>query len=217
MLPPGCPAWQYGAHPDCHRLLGEAQLSLLQDIQAQKLTTDIAVRDTRPIHLRLFRELAPSGHEYYAGNYRGSHQKCLRTYSVSIVDSATGKVVDDLVGTKPDQVLKEIAGFGSAIANAIEALQQTKFVDDSDRIIAIVKIACEAFVTFLTVHPFFDGNGHVGRTLLFVVLRKFGFKPLSWTIDPRPPFPAYSDMIYQHRRGNKAQLEQFVLSCVGPV
>lgn len=216
MLPPGCPQWQYGVHPDKDSLLGAASLLLLQEIQSGKLTTDTVVRDTRPVHLRLFRDLAPSGHEYYAGNYRGSHQKCLRKYNVTILDAA-GNVVDPMVGTPAEQVLVEVAKFGSSIANAVAALQKVAFASDSDRVIAVVKVACEAFVRFLTVHPFFDGNGHVGRALLFVVLRDFGFKPLNWTIEPRPPFPDYSDMIYQHRRGNRAPLEQFVLGCIGPV
>ncbi len=215
MLPPGCPQWQYGVHPDKDTLLGAAQLLLLQDIQASRLISDTVVRDTRSLHLRLFRDLAPSGHEYYAGNYRGSHQKCLRKYNVTIVDGA-GKVVDPLVGTPAERVLEEVAKFGSAIANAIAALQKTNFASDSDRVIAVVKVACEAFVRFLTIHPFFDGNGHVARALLFVVLRHFGFKPLNWTVEPRPPFPTYEAMIYQHRRGDRAPFEQFLLGCIGP-
>jgi len=216
VLPPGCPQWEYGAHPDKDTLLGAAQLLLHQDIQSGRLPTEVTVRDSRPIHSRLFRDLAPPGHEYYAGNYRGSHQKCLRKYEVKIVDSITGKVVDDLVGTSPEKVSVEVAKFGSVISKAADDLQKITFASDSDRIIAVVKIACQAFVGFLTVHPFFDGNGHVARALLFVILRPFGYAPLNWTIDPRPPFPTYNDMIYKHRRGEKAPLEQFVLGCIGP-
>jgi fido (protein-threonine AMPylation protein) len=197
--------------------MGEAQLSLLLDIQSANLPADTVVRDTRPIHLRLFRDLAPPGHEYYAGNYRGSHQKCLRKYEVRIVDSATGKVVDDQVGAPADTVLVEMAKFGSAIASAVSDLEAATFASDSDRIIAIVKVSCEAFVRFLTVHPFFDGNGHVARALLFIMLRQFGYSPVNWTVDPRPPFPTYSEMIYKHRRGDKAPLEQFMLGCIAPV
>jgi hypothetical protein len=35
-----------------------------------------------------------------------------------------------------------------------------------------------------------------------------------WTIDPRPVFPKYSDMIYAYRRGGKSDLHQFVLACI---
>jgi Fic family protein len=74
-----------------------------------------------------------------------------------------------------------------------------------------VKLACSAFVTFLTVHPYADGNGHTARALLWLLLFRFGYVPSGWTIEPRPSILDYGTLIAQHRRGIRDPLEQYVL------
>jgi Fic family protein len=83
----------------------------------------------------------------------------------------------------------------------------------AQRAVAVVKLACYAFVAFLTVHPYADGNGHTARALLWIVLMRFGYVPNEWTIEPRPlTAPDYSTMIAEHRRGRPEPLEQYVLT-----
>lgn len=212
MLPPGCPNWQYSDHADRERLLSTATEAVITGIIAGKYAVDVFARDTRPIHKQLFSDLAPVGHGYYAGNYRGSHQKCLRNYNVGILG-------DSLVGTQAAKVFGEITKFGTAIVHATELIDSAltsadKPIDPTDRVIAVVRVACDAFVRFLTIHPFADGNGHTARVLLWIILFRFGYIPDKWTIEPRPPFPDYSESIAKHRRGDTAPLEQFVLSCI---
>jgi Fic/DOC family len=81
-------------------------------------------------------------------------------------------------------------------------------------LICLVQVICHAFVRFLTIHPYVDGNGHVARALLNLALFRFGFVAKGWPIDPRPAFPEYPEMIAHHRRGQRDYLEQFVLSCL---
>lgn len=214
MLPPGCPAWQYSAHADCARLLPAATALLLAGIQAGKYPVDTFARDTRPIHGQLFAGLSPVGYAYYVGTYRGSHQKCLRTYDVDVGG-------DPLAGAPASKVFAEITSLGTAIARMTvkieSALATGALIDQNLRSIAVVRLACDAFVRFLTVHPFADGNGHTARALLWLILFQFGYKPDGWTIDPRPPFRNYASLIAQHRRGDSGPLEQFVLSCISPI
>ena len=177
-------------------------------------SVDVYARDTRPIHRDLFAGLGPAGHEYYVGNYRGFHKTCLRSYEVS--------VGDPLACSKAVTVQADIARYGTAIVNAVEQIDRAivsapRGLDPAQRTIAIVRVACEAFVRFLTIHPYADGNGHVARSLLWILLRHFGFIPDKWTIDPRPAFPDYGTMIAMHRRGTTAPLEQFVLTCISAV
>jgi fido (protein-threonine AMPylation protein) len=125
------------------------------------------------------------------------------------------------VGTPASKVFSEITRLGTAIVRMTvdieSALATGALADKNLRSIAVVRLACDAFVRFLTVHPFADGNGHTARALLWLILFQFGYKPDNWTIDPRPPFPAYPSLIAQHRRGDVAPLEQFVLSCISPI
>lgn len=214
MLPPGCPAWQYRNHPDCGHLLPAATAVLLTGIQSGNYPVENSGRDTRPIHRQLFAGLEPAGHPYYVGNYRGWHKKCLRNYEVN--------VGDPLACAKAAVVLREISQLGEAIVRAVEAIERalessSATIDPSQRTVAVVRVACDALVRFLTVHPYADGNGHVARALLWIILFRFGYKPDRWTIEPRPAVPTYVEMLSQHRRGKVDPLEQFVLSCISPI
>lgn len=196
-------------------MLLAATETLLKGIESGSYTVDSHGRDTRPIHSLLFQDLAPAGHPYYAGTYRGSHQKCLRNYNVGVPG-------DGMVGTPAPKVLEEISRLGSAIvraANQVEAeiASPDKAMDPAEQLVAVVRVACDAFVKFLTIHPFADGNGHTARSLLWIILRRFGYVPDKWTIEPRPPILGYGDAIALHRRGDAAMLEQFVLSSISPV
>ena len=213
MLPPGCPEWDYGSHSDRERLLAAAAADVLDGIVAGNYSVDVFARDTRPIHKQLFNELTPVGHEYYAGTYRGSHQRCLRNYNVGIAG-------DDSVGTQAAMVFTEITKFGTAVVTATESIHialesASPLIDPTDRAIAVVRVACDAIVHFLTIHPFADGNGHTARALLWIILFQFGYKPDKWTIEPRP-LQTYGDLIAKHRRRDTEPLEQYVLSCISP-
>jgi fido (protein-threonine AMPylation protein) len=217
--PPGCPEWDYETHPDCGRLLPLASADVLRDIASGAHPVAKSVRDSRAIHRKLFAQLWPPGHAYYVGNFRGlERKKCLKDYDVRIPS-------DPLVGVPAAKVIEEITKLADEIAVMTEAVDAElrdagANISAANRSISVVRLACDAFVRFLTVHPFANGNGHVARAILFILLRHFGFNPDRWTIEPRPRFPGgpdYSDMIYKHRRGDVAPLEQFVLSCLSSI
>ncbi len=208
MLPRGCPSWQYTSHADCARLLPNSSAQLLTGIQGGKYPVEQFARDTRPIHFELFSALAPPSYGYYAGNYRGSHHACLKDYEVMIR-------TDPMVGTKAVAVSSEIQRLGQSVVNSVEQIEAALKalptpLTAAQRAIAVVRLACAAFVSFLTVHPYADGNGHTARALLWIVLMRFGYVPSDWTIDPRPAFSDYGPMIAQHRRGTRDPLEQHV-------
>jgi fido (protein-threonine AMPylation protein) len=202
-----CPEWQYGGHPDCARLLPASAARLLTGIQAGKYPIVPFAKDTRPIHLELFKGLTPPGFDYFAGNYRGSYHKCLKDYEVTIRS-------DPMVGSKAAAVLKEIERLGDSIILSADKISQAlkalpRPMTPVQRAVAVVKLACHAVVAFLTIHPYADGNGHTARALLWLLLFKFGYVPNGWTIDPT--IPGYGALIAQHRRGVRDPLEQYVL------
>ncbi len=172
------------------------------------------VPDTRPIHRDLFAGLGPAGHDYYVGNYRGFHKMCLRDYDVT--------VGDPLACSRPAMVQADISRFGMDVVDAVVAIEQAlaaapQIFGPEQNAVAVVRISCLAFVRFLTIHPYADGNGHIARSLLWIVLRHFGYIPDRWTIEPRPAIPNYLDLIAMHRRGITAPLEQFVLGSISMV
>ena len=205
-----CPEWQYSGHAERARLLPEAAAKILTGIQAGKYPIIPFAKNTKPIHLELFTGLTPPGFDYFAGNYRGSHHKCLKNYEVGIAG-------DPRVGSKAAAVQSEIDRLGNSIASWAEKIDKALAalhhpMTPANRALAVVKLACNSFVSFLTVHPYADGNGHAARALLWVLLFRFGYVPSGWTIEPRPGIPDYGVMIAQHRRGMRDPLEQYVLT-----
>lgn len=83
--------------------------------------------------------------------------------------------------------------------------------------IALVKLVqLLAFVLqqFLTIHPYMDGNGHMGRLLIYVMMCRAGYVPSGWDIDAKQP---YADALSDHRSGKPRALEAFLLGVIGPL
>ena len=49
-----------------------------------------------------------------------------------------------------------------------------------------VVVACRAHAWFVHIHPYANGNGHMGRLLVVAILGRYGYWLQKWTIDPNP-------------------------------
>jgi Fic family protein len=76
--------------------------------------------------------------------------------------------------------------------------------------LAAVKVACRFLVLFLTMHPYVNGNGHIGRFIVWAILSKYGYSPTHWPLDCSPP---YHRLLSLYRNGNRKPLEDYVYSC----
>jgi hypothetical protein len=152
--------------------------------------------------------LTPPRCDYYAGHYRGEELRCLKHYTVGIKS-------DPMVGYDPQLVLGEMSLLETTIRDAIVALDA--FVASGRKpvacLIQIVKVAARVFELFLRIHPYANGNGHMGRLIVCALFGRYGFWMSRWTVEPRPKDPPYSSAIAQYRRGNVADLEKFMLEC----
>ena len=112
-----------------------------------------------------------------------------------------------------------MALFGQDLLNAAAILDKSFAVPDAvvsqkEKLYNAVVIAARAFQELLTIHPYANGNGHVARFLVWLLLGRYGYWPNSWTIDPRPNVLNYSAAISGHRRGNPVLLERLILEAV---
>jgi Fic/DOC family len=203
MHPPDCPGWEYESHPN-RQSLKQQIASMLVALRRGHLDTLTVASDTRPEHGQLFRSLTPLACEYYAGHYRGENFRCLRHYEVTIQS-------DPRVGAAPRAVEYLMEELANQIRAGLIALDANVLIPPKQRVRYAITIACSAFVNFLTIHPYANGNGHAGRLIVWSILGRYGLWPLRWTVDPRPPDPPYSALISQYRSGNCQPLETFVL------
>jgi hypothetical protein len=212
MHPQDCPTFEYSNHPDAVDVLREKQTQLLRQIESGLVDATAASTNTRPYHRHLFHELCPPHCFYYAGHYRGDSHRCLKFYEVSVgSDSLVGYPPSSVSGALAELAVSlraDIAGFDAAFR--IPRVQ----LSPSQRVLYIVAFACRVFVQFLTIHPYANGNGHIARFILTIILYRYGIGLKEWAIDPRPS-PPYSELISKHRRGDHEPLEMVILrQCV---
>lgn len=207
-----CPAWEYADSPGVEGVLRGRAASLIQRLLTPGLLDAVEVgRDTRPVHVGLFHGLTPPNFDWYAGNYRGVSLPCLDTYEVTIG-------ADRLVGTPARGVASAMDQFGRDLEAGIRALDAQFLAggDPVDHLLRTVRLAALLFTGFLTIHPYANGNGHLARFLVWLVLGRWGLRPERWTIEPRPSTALYSDAISAHRRGRTSLLEKLILESLVP-
>ena len=179
---------------------------ILTDLARGRIDVDASLRDTRPRHLELFANLTPPSQPYLAGNYRGSKGRCLRYLEVKVDE-------DNRVGSPPARVAADIANFNSALLNAgLKALGEAFAIGDdklppAEKLNYVVKFSCRLLVQFLRIHPYANGNGHIGRLIVWFILSKFGYWPQEWPLDAHPP---YDELLSKYRDGDEQPLEDFV-------
>jgi fido (protein-threonine AMPylation protein) len=210
MQPSNCPAWVYEDHPQ-RTLVRERVSGILVELAAGSLNTLAVAIDTREVHGQIFHELTPPDCEYYAGHYRGERFRyrgerfrCLRYYEVAIRS-------DPRVGKPPGSVAFLMAEIESQIRAGMLALDANTALPTKERLRYILALACRAFVYFLEIHPFANGNGHAGRMIVWSILLRYGHFPRHWPVEPRPPDPPYSELIVRHRNGDVEPLEKHIL------
>lgn len=209
MHPRDCEWWEYKEHPHARALAIRCE-AILHDLENGHLNVDASLRDTRALHYRLFENLTPPSQPYMAGHYRGEKFRCLRHLTVRVEG-------DSRVGVLPDKVASELANLnGHILAGGLKSLADAFALPDeklskAEKLSYLVKFACRVLVQFLRIHPYANGNGHIGRLMVWMLLAKFGYWPISWPLDDHPP---YDDLLSKYRDNDEQPLEQFVLAAI---
>lgn len=211
MHPADCPKWEYEDVPNYKIFLRRQIKNTLVQLRSGKIDTFINVQDTRPIHHHFFHKLTPTHFPYFSGNYRGEDFRCLKFYHVQVRS-------DPRVGTLPHAVRSSMTQLEHKIREGFAALDFANNLPNARlpikrKILYTTIFACRIFEAFLTIHPYANGNGHLGRFTIWCILGRYGFWPKKWPIDPRPEDP-YIQAIKEYRSGNPALLEQYVLQCI---
>jgi fido (protein-threonine AMPylation protein) len=169
------------------------------------------IKDTRPIHRYIFCALTPAACPNFAGHYRGEDFPYLKHYNVGVEG-------DDRVGTLAEFVSSDITLFCGKIDQIVAGLDVGTALPNAtlppeQKLLYVVEFAANILTEFLRIHPYANGNGHISRFIVWAVLGRYGYWPVEWPLDDRPPHP-YVDCISRYRSGDHAPLVNFMLKCI---
>jgi hypothetical protein len=204
-----CPAWQYTDTHGWNAILTDRAKAAVMGLRSDDHHATLpSIRDTRPIHGHYFSGLTPVGFDHYAGHYRGEKLACLEIYEVMVHG-------DDRVGHAAVTVPMEIADFAGRISEVVSQLDllwslSSAIIGKAVKLQRTVQLAAALLVDFLEIHPYADGNGHMGRFLLLGIFARYGLYPARFPLHPRPDRP-YADLIPLYRNGDKRQLELYIM------
>jgi hypothetical protein len=211
-LQPGqtCPEWQYTkTDPNFDSLLKTRAAEVSLRIRGASPTENESwCVDTRTVHRPYFRDLTPPSFDHYAGHYRGEGLDCLDHYEVGVPG-------DPVVGWPAATVTTGMNNFRGELLEALSVLDllwkiNPHVIGTSLRLQRTVEVATALLVLFMEIHPYADGNGHMGRFLLLGIFARYGLFPAKFPLHPRPA-PPYVDLIPIYRQGNKIPLLQYIL------
>jgi hypothetical protein len=124
-----------------------------------------------------------------------------------------------MVGCPPRQVNGELYKFNEIAQDAVTRLDQltaapNALISEAEKFMRIIQSTAALSAEFLKIHPFANGNGHVGRLLTIALLGRYGHWPPRFKIEPRPTGSAYNLAVAQHQNGNPLPLELFLMNSV---
>jgi hypothetical protein len=179
-------------------------IRILWQIKAGRVDRLAQVKDTRPMHRRMFRWLTPICFPHFAGHYRGAHLRCLDSYDVSFGGRQ---------GTFAPLVQIEMTNLASLVDSFVKAVTANPQLPEPARKMFVASVVCEVLVRHQLIHPFANGNGHMGRFAVWSLLLHFGYVPKGWPLERRPA-PPYGECIREYGNGNRVALERYVLQCL---
>lgn len=174
--------WDYAKHPDRANLLPPRIATVLEEIAMKTLDGVAFVLDSRSVHERLFAGLVLAGQpDYFAGHYRGEDYPHLKGYTVGIQGNPS-------VGAPPNLVAQEMKRFQVGVRHYLRQFDTAaaRVQDRSKKLLTVVPFAAHVFSEFLRIHPYANGNGHIGRIMLVALMMRYGFTTRTFPIEPGP-------------------------------
>lgn len=187
--------WQYQEHLNADDIISQQCDRVLWSIRNSPPEEFIKhIKDTRSIHKIIFEQLVDDNQKHFAGHYRGdNHPDLINRIGSRKIELFPGLFVKHCFA-EPKNVINEIDDLKSNIdylymkRNEIEKQQY-------------YSIAVEILIRFYLIHPYVNGNGHIGRLIMTYLMRIAGIEiDKSWTIHPRPYSNAIAVCMLTHSK-----------------
>ncbi len=87
--------------------------------------------------------------------------------------------------TPPENVVEEMNQLINWVNNELDAFEKRKSK------LSIIEIAAELHLRYVTIHPFYDGNGRTARILMNLVLIRYGYPPIIIKVNEKAQYGQY--------------------------
>ncbi|QBH18633.1 hypothetical protein EYC51_03490 [Alcaligenes faecalis] len=199
--------WEYEHHPKAE-IVRTKCYELIHNLSASTDERDCTLIDTRRSHLFVYSDVTPTGHEYFAGNYRGASVGFLRIYDVGVgkYPGAQAHLVEALMEVFAHEIHRLLDDFNRVIINSA--------INAEQRLLNYCALLSKIFTKFLVIHPYANGNGHMARLIAWILLQKQGLASDFWSVADRPGTPRgvpLDECIVLFREGNLKPLMMYFL------
>lgn len=201
-----CANWDYKKQPTVATVAATCN-EFIQKLHAAPDSQVSALRDTRPFHLALFKAAVPPACKYLAGNYRGSDHSCLKHRNVGMGGRA-GAPCGEV-----DRLMINFHAGARLSLGVLEAQLGRKPARSPDTYATLMRYIAETVSTFQDIHPYADGNGHIGRLFVWVVLGHFNLLPEKWWLHENPGLD-WDTAVREHQTGDPERLQSFLLHTI---
>lgn len=187
--------WHYRDHPSADAILAQkCDLALQNLIDSPRRVSMEIVKDTRSIHRMIFEELVDDDRKHLVGHYRGEN----------LPD------INKLIGSRRIQVFRDLYVRHQFVRpqNVLHAMEELK--RRIDRLLADMdttaqneyyRSVVDILVQFYLIHPYFDGNGHIGRVIVTYLMSIADIQiGKSWSIHPSPFTEAIGICLFTHNK-----------------
>lgn len=198
-----CANWDYKRHPGAPTVRATCGEFLVK-IRMAPDSQISALRDTKPFHFAFFKQAVPHACTYLAGEYRGSDHACLKHRVVGMGGrcGAPCAEVERLMRDFHDATRLSLAVMDSSY---VAVGQAPEFLLD------LVAFIAQVVSSFQDIHPYADGNGHIGRLLVWVIMGHYQLLPERWWLHDNPGRD-WDEAVSEHQRGNTRPLQEFLLT-----
>jgi hypothetical protein len=198
-----CVQWDYNAEHYANSV-AICCAEFIEQIRKSPDSQAGALRDTRPFHKAIFRKAVPAACLYLAGEYRGAEYGCLRHREVAL-GARIGAPCCDVDRLMRDFHVSLRLSLLSLESSLCSSERTPEFLHD------VIVFIAQVVSTFQDIHPYADGNGHVGRLLVWVITGHFGMTPAQWWLHKNPGTD-WNQAVYAHQTGNPVPLQRFLMS-----
>ena len=208
MHPPDCPIFDYKRHENHKKLLRVRAGAVLNEILTRMMAYDDLAGDCREVHKHLFEGLTPRACDYFAGHFRGEAYRCLQHYPVRM---GGGKH-----GTLPLAVaydMKRLREHSRLMLSVLDA-EHAGAKSEAEKKKRTVEVISRLVFLFWRIHPYADGNGHLGRVRIAALAWRYGYRVHSLEIHPRPESPTFEEAVHAYDQGRHEPFHLYLESCL---